>query len=187
LHLYLHTQYKAPRIDPAGGLIDRQFVSPNPCTHKYMYIHTYIYIHVLYHLDGTRLVPNNLGKQYRLSIQLSVRVRAESFRMAVMSWLGSSGFVGASLFANATPSTTATAALVTVTLIALTTRLFCSFLKSQKGKDGAWSVGMVPYWIPFLGHIPALAVNQEAFLRKLRSVSPAELTSLDILRMADIA
>ncbi|KAI9772966.1 MAG: hypothetical protein M1840_008848 [Geoglossum simile] len=94
--------------------------------------------------------------------------------MAVVSWLGSS------LSANATASTSATAVLVAVALIAFTTRLFCSFLKSQRGEDGVWSVGVVPYWFPFLGHIPAFAADQYAFLSRLRDASAHGIFAINL-------
>jgi hypothetical protein len=85
--------------------------------------------------------------------------------MAVMSWLGPY------IPADAASSTSAVAVIAAVVLVAITTRLFCSlFLKSRKGKDGSWSVGMVTYWFPILGHIPAMALHQDTFVRKLRFV-----------------
>ncbi|KAH0551109.1 hypothetical protein GP486_007545 [Trichoglossum hirsutum] len=91
--------------------------------------------------------------------------------MPTTAWPGYSAFVGSYVSTNATPSNTATTVLVTVALVALATRLLSSYSKSQRGKDGTWSVGMVPYWFPILGHIPAFAISQDGFLRKLRDSS----------------
>ncbi|KAH0538614.1 hypothetical protein FGG08_004815 [Glutinoglossum americanum] len=91
--------------------------------------------------------------------------------MTTTSWVESSGFISSHVLTNATPSTIATAALVTVVLIALTTRLISNSWGPLKGKDGTWSVGVAPYWFPLLGHIPILMINPDRFLRKLRDAS----------------
>jgi hypothetical protein len=98
--------------------------------------------------------------------------------MAATSWPGFLGFVGY----YSSISVIAVATLVTVLVVILTNRFISNlFLKSQQGKDGAWNVGMVPYWFPLLGHIPAFAINQDGFLQNLRPVyrlDPPKMSTL---------
>ncbi|KUI64608.1 25-hydroxycholesterol 7-alpha-hydroxylase [Cytospora mali] len=74
--------------------------------------------------------------------------------------------------------------LVTFIIICITTR-FLSRDNVDPGEHtstkGAKSAPTVPYWIPYLGHIPQMVINADAFLSGLRKLFPRGAFSLNFL------
>lgn len=73
---------------------------------------------------------------------------------------------------------------ITFTVVCISTRL----LTGNNGRTvddshsgGAKVAPAVPYWIPYLGHIPQMAFNSEGFLAGLRNLYPGGVFSLNFL------
>lgn len=73
---------------------------------------------------------------------------------------------------------------ITFTVVCISTRI----LSANNGRPGDKShnggakvAPAVPYWIPYLGHIPQMALNSESFLAGLRKLYPGGAFSLNFL------
>lgn len=76
------------------------------------------------------------------------------------------------------------ALIVTVVVVCLSTRLITGRPDQPQTNSyilDARTPPVVPYWIPYLGHLPQLALNPDGFLAKLKKLYPAGAFSLDIL------
>lgn len=78
-----------------------------------------------------------------------------------------------------------TCTILAVLLMAITTRLVGSFngnSKTTATKNGhsAQTVPRVPYWLPFIGHIPSMAWDPTAFTQRLRSAYPQGIFALNL-------
>ena len=59
-----------------------------------------------------------------------------------------------------------------LTVVICSTRIYSGLYLTSRdaGKGGARTVGMLPYWIPFLGHIVTLSKGPDKLIQKIRYV-----------------
>lgn len=77
-----------------------------------------------------------------------------------------------------------TAVIATFLVICITTRLLTSRnagAQTHKYSQDADVAPVVPYWFPFLGHLPQIILNREGFLFSLRRLYPGGAFSCHIL------
>ncbi|KAL2351401.1 putative P450 monooxygenase [Cryomyces antarcticus] len=80
------------------------------------------------------------------------------------------------------PSATAAIVILTAVVIVLSTRFVSGCLggSCQTDGDGTQTVPMVPYWIPFVGHVPEFILTPERLLRGARDAYAQGVFALKI-------
>lgn len=77
--------------------------------------------------------------------------------------------------------------VVTLVVISITTRLLSGNVVSpapdpdpSADRDGARTAPAVPYWLPFIGHLPQIVLYSDSFLSRLRKLHPTGYFSLNV-------